>query len=282
MNLSEMAGKNVVPNLSAMCDLPRRKSSDILDTAEDLCDNLDNLADILTEIEANYQNYDVSDNGNMETKTSVGAKLGVFSRLKDGLDSAKSLINCLKREKWRLSRRELSVELRMGELEDYKSHLKQDMSSLNELVDVLSMRVIQLENTLVEQQEIQEVLEAEKTDLRERLKASEAKSHELELHKQELITELKELSLERSDASYKKENLELKTEMEIIMEENKQLKEMLRLKAVNEEFDKGDLGNLESIGNETNRGHSVDDNLDPKNNNKLILDGRKPDKDNKL
>ncbi|KAL3875065.1 hypothetical protein ACJMK2_038003 [Sinanodonta woodiana] len=282
VNLTEMAGKKVVPKLSAMCDLPRRKSSDILDTAEDLCDNLDNLADILTEIEANYKTFDVSDDGNTEHKTSIGGKLGVFNRLKDGLDSAKSLISCLKREKWRLNRRELSVELRMGELEDYKSHLKQDMTSLNDLVDVLSMRVIQLENSLVEQQEIQEVLEAEKVDLQEGLKVTEAKAHELELHKQELITELKELSHERSDASYKKENLELKIEMEILMEENKRLKDMLRLKDCNEELDRGDLGSLESVGNETKRGHSADDNLDPMNGSKSIMNGQTLEKENKL
>jgi hypothetical protein len=50
-----------------------------------------------------------------------------FLRLKDGLECARTLIGCLKREKWRLSKRQMSVELRMGELEDYKSHLKQDM-----------------------------------------------------------------------------------------------------------------------------------------------------------
>lgn len=48
-------------------------------------------------------------------------------QFRDGLDSARNLVGVLKREKWRLNKREMSVELRMGELEDYKTHLKSDM-----------------------------------------------------------------------------------------------------------------------------------------------------------
>ena len=51
----------------------------------------------------------------------------LYERLKENLEVARDLTDILKREKWRLSRREMSVELRMGELEDYKSHLKKDM-----------------------------------------------------------------------------------------------------------------------------------------------------------
>lgn len=42
-------------------------------------------------------------------------------------------------------------------------------TSLNDTVDVLSLRVIQLENDLVEQQEIQEELEAERADLEQQV-----------------------------------------------------------------------------------------------------------------
>jgi len=51
----------------------------------------------------------------------------LYEKLKENLEVARDLTDILKREKWRLSRREMSVELRMGELEEYKSHLKRDM-----------------------------------------------------------------------------------------------------------------------------------------------------------
>ena len=54
----------------------------------------------------------------------------LFKKLKTGLDSARSLIKCLRSEKGRLMKRELSVEMRLGEMEDYKSHIKQDLVSL--------------------------------------------------------------------------------------------------------------------------------------------------------
>ena len=54
----------------------------------------------------------------------------LFKKLKTGLDSARSLIKCLRSEKGRLMKRELSVEMRLGEMEDYKSHIKQDLVSV--------------------------------------------------------------------------------------------------------------------------------------------------------
>lgn len=42
-------------------------------------------------------------------------------------------------------------------------------TSLNDTVDVLSLRLVQLENDLVEQQEIQEDLEAERAELQEQV-----------------------------------------------------------------------------------------------------------------
>ena len=53
----------------------------------------------------------------------------LYEKLTENLEIARDLTDTLKREKWRLSRRQMSVELRMGELEEYKSHLKRDMVS---------------------------------------------------------------------------------------------------------------------------------------------------------
>ena len=46
---------------------------------------------------------------------------------------------------------------------------------MNQTVEALSMRVVQLENALCEQQEIQETLEAEESELKKRLQESEEK-----------------------------------------------------------------------------------------------------------
>jgi hypothetical protein len=56
-----------------------------------------------------------------------GTNVRLYRRLKDGLESARTLIGCLRREKWRLNRRRMSVELRLGEMDDYKKHIKRDM-----------------------------------------------------------------------------------------------------------------------------------------------------------
>ena len=55
----------------------------------------------------------------------------LYEKLKENLEVARNLTDVLRREKWRLSRREMSMELRMGELEEYKSHLKRDMVNLH-------------------------------------------------------------------------------------------------------------------------------------------------------
>ena len=55
----------------------------------------------------------------------------LFRKLKTGLDSARSLINCLRLEKGRLIKREFSVEMRLNEMEDYKGHIKQDLVSVS-------------------------------------------------------------------------------------------------------------------------------------------------------
>ena len=51
----------------------------------------------------------------------------MIQRFHTGVESARSVVGVLKREKWRLSKREMSVELKIDELEDYKSHLRSDM-----------------------------------------------------------------------------------------------------------------------------------------------------------
>ncbi|KAL5008097.1 hypothetical protein ScPMuIL_013678 [Solemya velum] len=116
-----------------------------------------------------------SDEYDGDTGGDSDKKLNVFRRLRDGLESARTLITCLKREKWRLNKRQMSVEMRLGEIEDYKSHLKEDMTSMNDTVEVLSFRVVQLENALCDAQEVEETLEAEKSKLEQRVQKLEGK-----------------------------------------------------------------------------------------------------------
>ncbi|XP_033736307.1 myosin-11-like isoform X1 [Pecten maximus] len=216
----------------------RRRSSDgLMDTADNLVDRLDELADILTSVEAEYvkvrtpqmEDEEFDNRQINQTPPNPHARPNnSFKRLKEGLESARALIACLKREKWRLSRRKQSVEMRMGELEDYKSHLKQDMSSLNETVDILSMRVVDLENELCEAQERQESLECENEQLAARLNVAEFNCREFESHKNDLQEELQNVRMLRTDSCLRQENEEIKSEKEILQEENHHLKEMIR------------------------------------------------------
>ncbi|CAC5405691.1 unnamed protein product [Mytilus coruscus] len=212
-----------VKSSDSLCDggIPRRKSSDnLLDTADDLVDRLDGLADILAEIEDTFQKDDEDDN---DTK-----RPNIFRRLKDGLDSARSLIACLKREKWRVNRRKMSVDMRMGELEDYKMHLKQDMTSLNTTVDDLALRLIQSENDNCDAQETLEELELAKAEVEDELVNANKQIDKLNEEKDDLETEIQSLRRIRSDSYIRRENEELRSEIEVLHEERHHLKAIIR------------------------------------------------------
>nr|KAG5693939.1 hypothetical protein BaRGS_008208 [Batillaria attramentaria] len=196
----------------------RQQSNEgLMATAEELLEKLEDVADLLTEIDEKYilieKEADMDD-----------AKTSMIQRFHEGLDSARNLVNVLKREKWRLSKREMSVELRMGELEDYKTHLKNDMSSLNQTVDALSMRVIQLESQLVEAQEVQENLEAELQEHRNSLHDANERNIQLYRENEDLKKTVKALN----KSNVQKENSMLKDEVSVLTDENRKLKEMVR------------------------------------------------------
>lgn len=204
----------------------RRKSSEgLLDTADDLAEKLDCLGDILEEID---QKYSEAVEEECIKEKEHGTNVRLYRRLKEGLESARTLIGCLRREKWRLNRRRMSVELRLDEMEDYKQHVKTDMTSLNDTVDVLSLRLVQLENDLVEQQEIQEDLEAERAELQTQVIRLELKCKDLQEEKAIYQEEVKSIKRQRSNASLQLENDELMSDIEVLQEENKNLKEMIR------------------------------------------------------
>lgn len=204
----------------------RRKSSEgLLDTADDLAEKLDCLGDILEEID---QKYSEAVEEECIKEKEHGTNVRLYRRLKEGLESARTLIGCLRREKWRLNRRRMSVELRLDEMEDYKQHVKTDMTSLNDTVDVLSLRLVQLENDLVEQQEIQEDLEAERAELQTQVIRLELKCKDLQEEKALYQEEVKSIKRQRSNASLQLENDELMSDIEVLQEENKNLKEMIR------------------------------------------------------
>lgn len=204
----------------------RRKSSEgLLDTADDLAEKLDCLGDILEEID---QKYSEAVEEECIKEKEHGTNVRLYRRLKEGLESARTLIGCLRREKWRLNRRRMSVELRLDEMEDYKQHVKTDMTSLNDTVDVLSLRLVQLENDMVEQQEIQEDLEAERAELQEQVIRLELKCKDLLEEKAIYQEEVKSIKRQRSNASLQLENDELMSDIEVLQEENKNLKEMIR------------------------------------------------------
>ncbi|XP_046558052.1 intersectin-1-like isoform X1 [Haliotis rubra] len=212
-------------------DWSRRRSENLMDTAEDLLEKLEDVSDLLTEIEDKYikqdpKERDVTENEDGGDDSEDAERDSTLRQFRDGLDSARNLVGVLKREKWRLNKREMSVELRMGELEDYKSHLKTDMSSLNETVDALSVRVVQLENSLCEAQEVQESLEAELTDVKEQLEKSHQEKKEILASRKSLEDELKTLKNQNSVGSVRRENDQL--QLTVLQEENHKLKEMIR------------------------------------------------------
>lgn len=194
-----------------------KKSIALVDTAEDLVDSLDKLSVCLKHIEEKHlQNKEISESSSL------------YETLRENLEVAQDLTDTLKREKWRLSRRQMSIELRMGELEEYKSHLKKDMTDMNITVESLSMRIIELENALVEAQEIQELTEAERDVTQKRLDESEKTIKELEEKREKMADEIRQLRLERKDVVLKRQNSELVDRIEILTLENRSLKELIR------------------------------------------------------
>lgn len=199
----------------------RRKSSDsLLDTADDLVDKLDGLADILSEIEDTYQKENESDTDVQRPNS--------FRRFKDGLDSARSLIACLKREKWRINCRKMSVDMRMGELEDYKTHLKQDMTYLNVTVDDLAARLVQSENNNCDAQEALEEMQCMKAEVEEQLNEANKQIEKLKEEKDDLVTEIQSLRRLRTDSFVRRENEELRSEIDVLQEERHRLKAIIR------------------------------------------------------
>lgn len=205
------------PQASFLSWQQQAANADLIRTAEKLLEQLEDTSELLTEID---QKYILSS----QEEPTDAHKMTMIQRFHGGLDCARELICVLQREKWRLSKREMSVEIRIGELDDYKKHLKSDMSSLNMTVDALSMRVVQLENQLVEAQEIQENLEAELKEHRSSLQDSNDRNIHLYTENQDLRKAVKDLS----KSTLKREIEMLKDEVAVLQDENRKLKDMVR------------------------------------------------------
>lgn len=225
----------------------RKLSSGVLDTAETLMENIDDLADVLDKLKDKYDQEKHTLSGEIPENSAItnvsnnteSNEMSMFRKLKACLDSTRFLIGSLRREKDRLMKRELSVECKLGEVEDYKSHVKQDLTSLNELVDMLTTKVCNLEVQLCEEQENAECLKCERDKLEERFKRAEALCRELNNDNDKLREENKKLAKERTDVLLRLENKELRYQNEVFIVENAKLKEMLRERADNSD---GDLG----------------------------------------
>ncbi|XP_052769202.1 uncharacterized protein LOC128209281 isoform X2 [Mya arenaria] len=253
----------------------RKLSYGVLDTAESLMDNIDDLAEVLDQLTEKYehaqetleQKAGIEEEGEEQTEeegqeqeqeqeqgivikvnceaTTPSPTLSpqrspshivpngitrrhsgdfrMFRKLKSCLDSTRHLISSLRREKGRLMKRELSVECRMSEMEDYKSHIKQDLTSLNDLVDMLTERICELELRLADGQEEAEGLTAERDALQERLDRTEALCAELNEDNDSLRAENGRLH-----DRLRLGNRELQYEIEVIQVENVKLKELVR------------------------------------------------------
>ncbi|KAH3858707.1 paramyosin-like [Dreissena polymorpha] len=240
----------------------RKLSYGVLDTAETLLDSIDDLAEVLDRLTMKYtaveedvvieekQNeadYDEGDLGinvippsppkttpaQEEPKPTgsrrrTSADFSMFRKLKSCLDSTRHLIGSLRSEKGRLMKRQLSVECRMSELEDYKKHMKQDLNSLNDLVDLLTERICRQEVTIADALEAREQLHAERDDLQARLETAEALCTELSEDNENLMKENHQLKDHYGDTNFRLRNQELKYENEVLSVENVKLKELVR------------------------------------------------------
>ncbi|WAR09176.1 hypothetical protein MAR_019134 [Mya arenaria] len=205
------------------------KSMALVDTAEELVDSLDNLSVCLRHIEEKYPPAKPTHPAS-KRDTAPDQTGSLYKKLMENLEVARDLTDILKREKWRLSRREMSVELRMGELEDYKSHLKRDMTDMNQTVEAMSMRIVQLENTLCEAQELQEETEAAKKGTECRLDIATKTIEEMQKKKTDLTKEITMLKSQRNDRSMRHQFQEMSDKVEILVLENHQLKDIIREK----------------------------------------------------
>lgn len=195
-----------------------RKSVALLDTAEALVDSLDSLSVCLKHIEEKYmQNAAGKD----------GKKVRLYETLRENVENARELTDTLKREKWRLSRRQMSVELRMGELEEVRNHMKEDMSMMNMTVEDLSMRIIQLENALCESQDQLESAEAEAAAQSKRVEYLETTVDEMKAKEMALNATIESLR-SVGDSKTKRKYEELNNKMECLILENHRLKEIIR------------------------------------------------------
>ncbi|KAL4224349.1 hypothetical protein ACF0H5_017803 [Mactra antiquata] len=222
----------------------RKMSNGMLETAENLMGNIDELADVLDTLNEKYNtvNEESENKGSNPESPPASPKerdLSMFRKLKACISSTRHLIESLRREKGRLMKREISVECKLGEIEDYKCHVKQDLTSLNELVDLLTIKVCDLEKQLCEEQESSECLNCDKEILEDRLKRAELLLKELNTDNDKLMEENRRLAKERTDVLLKLDNQELKFQNEVLLVENMKLKELLR-----DKFDlaDGDLG----------------------------------------
>ncbi|XP_052244881.1 uncharacterized protein LOC127854014 isoform X2 [Dreissena polymorpha] len=207
-----------------------RKSIALVDTAENLVEILDNLSVCLRHIEEKYVESDDAGTKSSGTTVSTANNGSLFAKLKENLDVARDLTDILKREKWRLNRRQISVELRMGELEEYKTNLKRDMTDMNQTVDVLSMRIVELENALCDAEEVQETSNAENQAIQKELGDAHNVIAELQQKESGLQKQVHELISQRTDAALRQHYQEMSDMMEILLIENQRLKEMIREK----------------------------------------------------
>ncbi|XP_059150053.1 uncharacterized protein LOC131936932 [Physella acuta] len=192
----------------------------MINNVEKLLDNLEGIEELLLSLKDKYLE-EGGDSGASDDQS----KVLMFQKFQDGIEAAQNVVGILKAEKWRLSRRQMSVELRMGELEDYKLHLKKDMSSLNETVDVLSLRIVQLENQLVDAQERNEALEWERNDFKKLYEDSLKKCSEYNKKMSDMASQL-----HKSRGPSYSQSQQPNFSVESLLKENKQLKALLAMK----------------------------------------------------
>ncbi|CAH1791906.1 unnamed protein product [Owenia fusiformis] len=163
---------------------------------------------------------------NIDKNGNVASEHKDLKQLNEELTSAKTFIQRLTMEKERHLQRKNSVELKLGEFEEYKMHLKTDIVNLYHTVDDLNEEIVDLKTKLQEAHDDNEDFIKDRADLRHQLYVMKKQNDGLAHVNDELRLEIRDLK-DSSDAK-SAHCIMLDMERERILDTNNDLEKRIR------------------------------------------------------
>ncbi|XP_013386113.1 uncharacterized protein PF11_0207 isoform X2 [Lingula anatina] len=99
--------------------------------------------------------------------------------------------------------RKHSMLLRLEEFEDYKKHLKNDIGDLNDTIELLKNKIIELEEQLLQADDDMEVMKEEKTLVEDELEKARVQKEIIECQKTDLVEQMKDMQKDIKDLEEK-------------------------------------------------------------------------------